>query len=179
MGITDTSAPNTSRTRAAAAWLTALRAAGVSLPAGAVDDRAQGTDDAVEHAVPRDRGRQADVEGDPGAVERERREHPGVHVDDVGPQVGERRPHQPRPDGVHRQVERDPRAEPVDVHPVLQVDDSAALAADAQRGGQHVHLVPGGGLPRGEVTHLGLDPTGTRRVAVGDVDDQHGATVSA
>ena len=83
------------------------------------------------------------------------------------------------PDGVHRQVERDPRAEPVDVHPVLQVDDSPALAADAQRGGQHVHLVPGGGLPRGEVTHLGLDPAGTRRVAVGDVDDQHGATVTA
>ena len=104
---------------------------------------------------------------------------PGVHVDDVGPQGGERLPHQARPGGVHRQVERDPRPEPVHVHPVLQVDDSPALPADAQRGGQHVHLVPGGGLPRGEVTHLGLDPPGTRCVAVGDVDDQHGATVTA
>ena len=172
-GTTDTSAPNTSRTREAASLLTALRAARARCHRVCPTTVRSGSDDAVEHAVPGDRGRQAQVERDPGPVERERREHPGVHVDDVRRRAPEGVADEARADRVDGQVEREPRAEPVDVDAVLDVDHPAALTRLAEGGGQHVDLVPGGDLPRGEVTHLRLDAAGARRVAVADVGDQH------
>ena len=103
----------------------------------------------------------------------------GVHVHRLGARLPFDLPVNPVGPRLMREAFADLRPDVVHVHATLQVDDSPALATGTQRRGQDVHLVPGGGLPRGEVTHLRLDPTGTRRVAVGDVDDQHGVTVTA
>ena len=168
-GRTDTSAPNTSRTRDAASLLTALSAAGVRAPAGAADDGAQRSDDPSSmqcHVIAVGRRRSSAMRAPSNA---NGETTPACTCTTSGSRRAQGLADQAGADGVDGQLEREARTEPVDVDAVLDVDHPAALPGLAERRGQHVHLVPGGDLAGREVRHLRLDPAGARRVAVGDV----------
>jgi hypothetical protein len=96
-----------------------------------------------------------------------------MDVDDVEPAAGQPLPQKPRGQGVHGQLERQPKRQAVNLDAVHPVDETAAFTTTARGGREHDNLVPTTDEAGRKVMDLHLDSAQAGEITVRQHGDLH------